>query len=271
MKLHIKSQPFSTAKQFFAQTFKLLSCTERRSHGLNAREALKNPRQVPDRIPTSLPPQTRVLDKEPQGRIVLPRSRTGVPQGFQGTQHVHSALSMGNLFRCLLVFLLASTSMEITTTRPAFGHTALYPHCIQHAPGDPFTCSITNHQENDPKGWVVCNYSTQSKVRVAHASYDSNSESWRSKGWWWIDNGTCKKIIGTYLNTGRRFLYAEGYGNDYRPTGAFWGSSGYNFCVNKNDNFIYSANSECSGSHVELKEFSSVIINSKYGYRTNLN
>ena len=176
------------------------------------------------------------------------------------------SVTMTGLFRRLLTSCLAITLGGFAIPRPVFGHYSLVPHCVEHPPDDIFNCSIMNPRANDPKGWKVCNYSTSPIVKVAHAYY---TNSWRTQGWFYIDNGKCKKLTRTYLRD-TRYLFAVGLDDNYRPTSAVW-SGNTPFCVNMFDNFTYASDVSCRGDGVEIKKFMWISTPDITGHTTNLN
>ena len=179
-----------------------------------------------------------------------------------------------NLTTCFILSHLASPSS-------IYAHWAPYPHVPGHPSGCPFCEPDSgnfgqNENPDDLNGWKVCNRSTQPFVRVAHGSYNENLGSWYSEGWWWIKEGNCENIIspGIHLRTGTRYIYAEGW-NALRNnrTGAFWkgeGGNGVYFCTNKNNHFTYNHGTNCIGSDLELINFTSFDMDSKFGHTTTL-
>lgn len=174
-----------------------------------------------------------------------------------------------------------ATCFTLVSSSNVYAHWAAYPHIPGHPSGCPF-CEPDpiknwgrNENPDDLDGWKVCNRSTQPVIRVAHGSYDGNS--WYSKGWWWIKQGTCQNIIrpGLHLRTGPRYLYAEGWnskGGSYtNRTGTVWGGNTYYFCTNALTHFEYSQSTNCSDNNLEKKAFTLIYIKSKFGHTTMLN
>lgn len=86
--------------------------------------------------------------------------------------------------------------------------------------------------------WLdICNYSTENNISVAIAYAEGNT--WVSEGWWNIDQGQCKTVIGGTLKNVYYYYYA------YGSHGGEW-SGNYSFCTINNEFTLYNAGNACS-------------------------
>jgi len=97
--------------------------------------------------------------------------------------------------------------------------------------------------------WLkICNYSTEPRVYVTVAFFDSNS--WQSKGWWTIENGNCSTVIGGGRLANRYYYFrAEG------QNGVVWGQ-GSSFCTLPSRFTLYNASQRCRNG--TFKQFSRI-------------
>lgn len=97
--------------------------------------------------------------------------------------------------------------------------------------------------------WLkICNYSTEPRVYVTVAFFDS--DSWQSRGWWTIENGNCATVVGGGRLANRYYYFrAEG------QSGVVWGQ-GSSFCTLPSRFTLYNASRKCRNG--TFKQFSRI-------------
>jgi len=83
----------------------------------------------------------------------------------------------------------------------------------------------------------ICNESGE-RIAAAIAYNDPDSQNWVSRGWWNLDDGECKTLLGGVLKD--KYYYLRGDGDAH-----YWGGE-YKFCVDNNNKFtLNEADSTC--------------------------
>jgi len=96
----------------------------------------------------------------------------------------------------------------------------------------------------------LCNKSGKGTIDAAIAYFDGN---WKSKGWWNIEDGTCKEIAVAEKYSGDIFVYAT-----TADKASVWNGGPYDFCVNLKEAFeLNAADASCDmGSNFSKVNFS---------------
>ena len=168
---------------------------------------------------------------------VSQKARTG-----QRPAGISQAFSLRQFLKKGLFLLFMCSTSYIFGTVPAFGHYALYPHCIEHPRNDPYNCSVDSAIDNvrgvvQQGSFRVCNKGRE-KAWVALGYYSSG---WRSKGWWSINRGDCATLVGE-KDSRYYYVYAK------TSSGAEWSSSSSaSFCA-PSGRFDYPQDSSCPDS-----------------------
>ena len=145
-------------------------------------------------------------------------------------------------FTLLLNFsILSSFYLTFLHKNPALAHRALYPHCVRHRSGDPFTCSVDNFIRTVSGGFTFCNKTNYDNIYLAFGWNKINS-GWTAKGWTKIPQNECKKAYNYPLRNKYYYYYAEAWENG-KEVDSWEGST--SFCVDHNDSFEIQDSSTC--------------------------